>query len=620
MDEQAMRSLAEIVRFVPGATMGQGEGHRDQPTLRGISSTADLYVDGVRDDAQYLRDAYNVERVEALRGPNALAFGRGGGGGVLNRVLRTADFATHRLFIVSGATSDQARATLDVGRAVGSALSVRLNGLAETGDNFRGIGFRRSGITPAVTIVVGGGLLRASGEQFEDRRTVDRGLPSFRGAPAPVPTSTFYGDRALNRSRAVVTHGRMEYDRAANASRSWRSVLTWSRYDKMYQNLVPGSMDAAGTAVSLSAYRNDTDRRNLFHQTDLTWRTGGAGTEQVLLLGAEAGVQATTNFRETGYFGGTATSASTPTSGRGAVPPVLFRQSASDADNGTRATVAAVHAQHQGSWGRAWQTTIGVRVERIRIAFDNHRTNATLERTDVLVSPRAGLVFKPTADASLYASVGTSALPSAGDQFASLTAATAALEPERFATREVGAKWEPSPRLRAGASAYVLTRSRSSAPDPQRAGVLVQTGEQESRGIELEAQGEVTPGWSVLGAYTVQRARVLRGTTSAAAGTTVPLVPAQMLALWNRLQLGSRIGVALGVVHQTRMYAGVDNAVLLPAFTRLDGGLFATLGARLQAQLNVENLANAGYFVTAHANNNLQPGSPRIVRLSLALH
>src|SRR6185436_10031010 len=88
--DQAMQNMADVVRYVPGVTMGQGEGNRDQPTIRGNSTTADFYVDGVRDDAQYFRDLYNIERVEALKGSNAMIFGRGGGGGVMNRVVKEA--------------------------------------------------------------------------------------------------------------------------------------------------------------------------------------------------------------------------------------------------------------------------------------------------------------------------------------------------------------------------------------------------------------------------------------------------------------------------------------------------------------------------------------------------
>jgi catecholate siderophore receptor len=82
IDDQAMRSIGDVLRYLPGVTVGQGEGHRDQITLRGNNTTADFFIDGLRDDIQYYRPLYNLERVEVLRGPNAMIFGRGGGGGV----------------------------------------------------------------------------------------------------------------------------------------------------------------------------------------------------------------------------------------------------------------------------------------------------------------------------------------------------------------------------------------------------------------------------------------------------------------------------------------------------------------------------------------------------------
>jgi catecholate siderophore receptor len=78
IDDQAMRSIADVLRYVPGAVISQGEGHRDQIILRGNSSTADFFVDGLRDDVQYYRGLYNAERIEVLKGPNAMIFGRGG--------------------------------------------------------------------------------------------------------------------------------------------------------------------------------------------------------------------------------------------------------------------------------------------------------------------------------------------------------------------------------------------------------------------------------------------------------------------------------------------------------------------------------------------------------------
>src|SRR5688572_13994839 len=129
--DQSMRGMAEVVRFVPGVTMGQGEGNRDQPTIRGNNTTADFFVDGVRDDVQYFRDLYNVERIEALKGSNAMVFGRGGGGGVLNRVTKQADWSGSRDIILQAGSFDNKRASLDVGGGLSPSVAARFNGMVE---------------------------------------------------------------------------------------------------------------------------------------------------------------------------------------------------------------------------------------------------------------------------------------------------------------------------------------------------------------------------------------------------------------------------------------------------------------------------------------------------------
>ena len=111
--DQMMMSIGDVVRYVPGITAIQGENNRDQLVIRGNSTSADFFLDGVRDDVQYYRDLYNLDRVEALKGPNAMMFGRGGGGGVVNRVTKEAGFTplarNHAAWAARTATSDSRR-------------------------------------------------------------------------------------------------------------------------------------------------------------------------------------------------------------------------------------------------------------------------------------------------------------------------------------------------------------------------------------------------------------------------------------------------------------------------------------------------------------------------------
>jgi catecholate siderophore receptor len=235
-----------------------------------------------------------------------------------------------------------------------------------------------------------------------------------------------------------------------------------------------------------------------------------------------------------------------------------------------------------------------------------------------MVSPRAGLVLKPVQPLSLYGSYSVSYLPSSGDQFSSLTATTQTLEPERFTNREVGAKWDVRPSFALTAALYRLDRTNTSAPDATDPRVTVQTGAQRTHGWELGMAGNVTSRWQVLAGFARQDAEITSTTSAAKEGQRVPLVPERTFSLWNRVQLHRAVGVGLGVVSQTEMFAAIDNAVTLPGFTRADAALFIRLGSLATAQVNVENVLDETYYPTSHGNNNIMPGASRTVRFSLS--
>jgi len=615
--DQAMQGMADVVRYVPGVQMGQGEGHRDAPTIRGTASTADFFVDGVRDDAQYLRDLYNAERVEALKGSNAMIFGRGGGGGVLNRVSKEAQWAPVRAFTVEGGSWDHRRTTGDLGQALSGSVATRLNGMWERSGGFRDrAGLRRWGVNPTVAVARGSTTVRASYERFSDSRTVDRGIPSYQGRPSEADVTTFFGNPDVSHATMGVHAATASLEHTAG----WLTVRNRSRfadYDKFYQNSYPGAMNADGSQVALSAYNHAIGRRNWFNQTDLVGRVRTGQVKHTLLLGAEFSRQRTTQVRNTGYYNDAAASFSVPFSAPTVATPITFRQSATDADNRTVATVAGVYLQEQAELTPWLQAVGGVRYDRFDVEYHNNRNDTGLGRGDALLSPRAGLVLKPIQAMSFYGSWSVSYLPSSGDQFTSLTATTETLEPERFANREAGAKWDVRPNLALTAAVYRLDRTNTTAPDPADPSKVVQTGAQRTTGFELGAAGNVTKAWQVIGGFASQNARIVNTTSAAKAGARVPLVPHQTLSLWNRVQVAPAFGVGLGVIRQDDMFAAIDNTVTLPGFTRADGALFLRINPALGAQVNVENLFDTRYYATSQGNNNIMPGATRTLRLSL---
>ena len=619
--DQSMQNMADVVRYIPSITMGQGEGHRDAPTIRGNSSTADFFVDGVRDDAQYYRDVYNVERVEALKGSNAMIFGRGGGGGVINRVTKEAGFAPVHSLWLEGGSFDHRRGSLDVGQALTSRVAARFNGMYENSGGFRDASrLERSGVNPTLTIATGSATtLRFGYEYFRDHRNVDRGIPSFQGTPSPADLETFFGNPGVSYADARVHSASATVDHTTAAGLTLRSQTRYAHYDKFYQNVFPGgAVNSAGTDVNLSAYNNAHTRANLFNQTNATYSVATGAVRHTLLLGAEVGRQVTDNFRNTGYFANQATAFTVPFASPTVDAPVTFRQNATDADNHVTANVGALYVQDQVVLSPKWQAVAGVRYERFDLRFHNNRNAANLRRDDHMVSPRVGLVFKPSESVSTYGSYSVSHLPSSGDQFSSLTATTQTLEPERFTNYEVGAKWDARPDLAITSAVYRLDRSNSSARDPNDASRTVQTGRQRTSGYELGVTGSLSSRWQFAGGWATQRATITSATTAARAGATVPLVPHAMMSLWNRYQLAARLGGGVGVIHQARSYAAIDNTVTLPAFTRVDAAAYVGLTTALRLQLNVENLFDEHYYPTSQGNNNIMPGAPRSLRVAIS--
>jgi len=619
IDDQAMDSLADVVRFVPGVTMGQGEGNRAQPVFRGIGSTGDFFVDGIRDDIPYYRDLYNIERVEVLKGPNAMIFGRGGSGGVFNRVTRQARWedigeATLRL----GSWKER-RATADFGRALSDSAAFRVTGVYERSHSYRDyFALERYGVNPTLAWRAGDRtLVRVGYEHFKDERTADRGVPSFGGRPVDVDPSTFFGNPALSNTRARVDALDAVVDHDFGNGLKLTNHARWAKYEKFYQNVFPGAVNATGTMVSIAAYNHRTDRTNFFNQTDLRYRATTGTVAHELLFGAEIGRQTTDNFRNTGTFAGG--SLSVPLSSPVTFAPVRFAQSATDADNRSTANVAALYVQDQIELSKHWQAVAGVRFDRFEVELDDHRDASRLSNTDHLVSPRIGLIYKPIEPVSIYASYTVAYQPRSGDQLGSLTAANRSLDPEKFRNVELGAKWDVSSRLSATAAVYRLERTNVAVTDPNDPTRSLLVDGQHAQGVELTLAGRVAPNWRVIGGYAYQDGEYDSDQSSAIRqGNRIAQLPRHSFSLWNRYDFDAKWGAGLGMVASSALYAGADNAVTLPGFARVDAAVYYEVTPDLRLQLNVQNLFDREYFASAHSNTNLMPGSPQAVRVSLS--
>ncbi len=640
--DQQIRSITDLVRLTPGLSAGQGEGHRDQVTIRGNNSTADFFVDGLRDDVQYFRSFYNIERVEVHKGPNAMVFGRGGGGGLINRITKGALADTS---LYAGALSvdsfGSAYGSFDINTPLASGTALRVNGFYERLDNHRDA---FEGDRYAINPVIGAELsdrvsVQLGYEYVRDERVVDRGVPAARpgtlaspAAPVTGFRDAFFGDADINQSDFEAHVASFRGQAQLSDSLTLTAQALYGDYDKLYTNIFPATAVRTVTSgaftgqqvIGIEAYADPTQRETLIGQLNAEWRGSTGGIDHVLLVGGEYTAQDTDNERINGFFSPTVlTSANRRTDilfrDPATIPPVFFVSGPTG--NSNRAVRSeleqrSAYIQDQISLGDAVDLVAGVRYDRFDLAVTNRFTNATVERQDDLWSPRVGLVVKPVPNASIYASWTRSYLPQSGDQFLSLDATAASLAPEKFDNYEIGAKWDLAPSLTATVAVFRLDRSNTRATGPV-AGTVVLTGAQRSSGVELALTGQITPRWQASFGYARIEADISATTSAAPAGRSVAQVPRDQLTLWNRYDVSDRIGLGLGVYHQSSSFATISNATRLPAYTRVDAALFVEIAEGVDAQVNVENILGEDYFPTAHNDQNISTGAPTNARLTV---
>lgn len=615
LDDQGVESLNDALRYVPGVVLGQGEGHRDQITLRGQSTTADFFLDGLRDDAQYYRSLYNIDRVEVLKGANALIFGRGGGGGVINRVSKAPEFNKTRTDFAAGLDSFGGWSlAADLDQPLGESFAARFNATYEDFANHRdGYDGHFVGVAPTLGWRLGEATRMVLGYEYaDDQRVTDRGVPSFAGAPLRGYDDTFFGSPTANHSAVTAHIARARLDHDFSDALSVNLTGQYAHYDKYYGNVYARSA-ATATTVELEGYNSDTIRENWIVQGNMVWKgeTGGIGHQ--ILLGFEASDQLTDAKRSEATFGPAATSRTTVAlAQRLTLPTVTFGASSRSSLSKVRALSAYV--QDQLDLGDLIKVVLGLRYDDFRITSTNRANGFAAARSDGKWSPRAGLIIKPRENVSLYASYAKSFLPQSGDQFTVLDATTASLAPEEFRNLEAGVKWDLTERLAFTAAIFQIDRTNTRANDPVT-GLVVQTGQSRTKGFELAMVGQVTKGLQVTLGYALEDGEIVSTTTAAPAGRTLAQLPRHQFSAWGRYDFTDRLGVAIGAVRQSEQFATISNAARLPGFTRIDAALFYKISDTVQLQLNVENLANTDYFPSAHTDNNISTGAPLNARL-----
>jgi catecholate siderophore receptor len=418
-----------------------------------------------------------------------------------------------------------------------------------------------------------------------------------------------FGSSAQNDARSGVDSGRATFEYRVTDSLVVRNNVLAGRYNKSYVNVYPGSAVGASGTFTLSAYDHDVDRVNAFNQTDLVYDTRVFGMRHTVLGGLEIGHQFQDELRHTASpIADVTIVASDREANLAAAPLAIDRHAAGD--------VVAAYAQDQLTLSQQWKAVVGARVDRFAVRVDDHLPGSIdLARTDTAVSPRAGVIFQPGGAASIYASYSYTFLPSG--QTLGLARNTAELRPENAVNYEAGAKLDMlARRLTLSAAFFRLDRNNVKNADPNDPTRLLLTGQQRTDGVVVSAVGNLDRRWKVSGGYANFFARITRDTAAAPAGRRVGLVPRHQITLWSTYDVSRRWNAGAGLNAQSRTYTSFTNQVVLPAYLRADGVVSYHTG-RYRIQLNAENLLAARYYPTANGDNNISPGSPRNVNLSV---
>ena len=412
IEDQAFQNFGDVLRYTPGLSISQGEGHRDAIIIRGIQTTADFFIDGIRDDVQYYRPLYNVEQVEVLRGSNALLFGRGGGGGVINRVQKRAELDAQFTSLNFGVDTFGAySAAVDTNHNLSDNVAFRLNaygqGLENHRDFYEGDSFA---INPTLTVSLSPATVATLYYEYvDDDRVVDRGVPSQNVDNGPdVPLrgfeDTFFGSRDQNFTtlEAHIFRARLDHD----FSEQLRGNVSfmYADYDKAYQNLFPSEevevINGIFPEVELDGYRDTTERENLIFQANLIAEFQTASLQHTLLFGLELGDQDTANARlDNVFLANNDDQFSVPFSDPLNIPEFGFTNPVRNRES--QVSFASVYLQDQIDLNEQFKLILGLRYDEFDIdVFDFVEQNdgdaigGDFNRKDNEITPRLGFIYK----------------------------------------------------------------------------------------------------------------------------------------------------------------------------------------------------------------------------------
>ncbi|WP_447918351.1 TonB-dependent receptor [Achromobacter aegrifaciens] len=671
IQDQAASTLQDVLRNSPGITFGAGEGGRpggDLPIIRGQNSAGSIFLDGIRDSSTQVRDTFNLEQVEIIKGPDSVYSGRGGAGGSINMVSKTPKATDFTEATAQIGTDSNYRATIDSNWRLADKAAFRLNVMGNKGDapgRDDAVDFERWGVAPSLTLGVGTPTrITLSYYHYQDDSMPDYSIPYDPKTGQPVTETmgvsrkSFYGLKGRDFMKTRDDVATVDFQHDFSDKLQLRNVMRYGRGTTDFAATNPD--DSKGNIPNGLVYRALKSgyyvTKSFANQTNLTGEFDTGSLKHSFDLGFEYSniKQDKDSYTESGVPAGKNGCVTGTANGKNTYANPALCASLWDPDPGTyypghlqrndnparyNTDTVALYGFDTIKFNEQWQASLGLR-------WDNYRTSGSniakgrndpastpafysTSREDNLFNYQVGVAYKPVPNGTIYATYGTSSTPSAIAASAINDAASVtsqSLEPEKSRTVELGTKWQVfDDRLTLSAAAFQDIRKNTSVA--VSATETAQVGEAKVRGIELGFSGSITPKWNVFGGYTFMNSEMTKGAfNSGAVGQDLPNTPRNAFSLWTTYKVLPKLTVGGGAYYVDKVYGNSDStknadgtpkARWVPSYWRFDAMAAYEINDHMSAQLNVLNIFDETYYTKAYAAHYAALGTGRAALLSL---
>lgn len=637
LEEQGATTLRDALRNVTGITFQAGEGGTpagDQMTIRGFSARTDMFVDGVRDTGGYARDTFNVEQVEVAKGPSSAIAGRGSTGASINMVSKAPRLTPAYSATAEGGSADFRRGTVDLNQPLSRNLgnAIRLNAMwTDAGVPGRNNVQNKSwAFAPSVAFgLMGPTRLTLSYQHLSQDNLPDYGLPwvpatnvplaAFANGTPPVDQRNYYGLKARDYEKVQNHLATVQLEHRLGGAATIRNLTRYGTTAR--DSIITPPRFVSNTSTDIR--RTDVKSRDqsdgiLANQTNATAHFGTGLLRHAVVSGLEFSRETSRNNTRVETGPDTPLSPDTDLYN----PDPDMRYTAGFARNGAytdgQADSVGAYAFDTISLADRWQFTGGLRWDRFDVDYASVAAGGVvtpLSRADRMVSGRAGAVYKPRTNGSVYLGYASAFNPSA--EGLALTTSTVNLEPEKTRNYEIGTKWDLSrERLAVNAALFRTEKTNARTPgvnpgDPP----TVLAGQQVVQGVEMGVSGTLRRGWTGFASYSYMRSDITASNTPAEVDANLALTPKSTFSLWSTYEVWSNFRLGGGSQYMDAVFRNATNTTNVPSYWVFNAVGSYAVNQHLTLRLNANNLADRRY-VDRVSGGHYIPGPGRSVLLS----